>query len=370
MTIPKKFLIKILLAILLIALSFGLISGYNYWQEKKNEKYINFLLEVYDKIQENYWEKIGDQELSEFFRLAAEKITGQAPKLIPKNKETVQEMFKQILQTTENSQKEKLSADLVNIVLVNLQPFGRSALYSQSDEENLQNRVENINPETGQAEPTILSEPTGEKIISPQISYIRIEKFSPTSFEEFQKAAFEADVKGGKELNTLILDLRGNIGGSIDILPYFLGPFIGFDQYAYEFYHQGERTPFKTQTGWLDSLVRYKKVIVLIDENTQSTAELMAAVLKRYNVGVLVGTTSKGWGTIEKVFPIENQISSERNYSIFLVHHISLRDDNQPIEGRGVDPLININEPDWPDQLFAYFSDSQLIETVKNILSQ
>jgi carboxyl-terminal processing protease len=174
----------------------------------------------------------------------------------------------------------------------------------------------------------------------------------------------------GPDLDILIFDLRGNIGGAIDQLPYFLGPFIGFDNYAYQFYQQGKKDDFKTTTGWLDSMVRYKKVVVLIDEKSQSTAEVTAAVLKKYNVGVLVGNTTKGWGTIEKVFPIDNQIKTDEKFSLFLVHHVTIGDEGQPIEGRGVAPNISIKDPNWKNELFRRFGSQEIVDQVATILSQ
>jgi C-terminal processing protease CtpA/Prc len=205
------------------------------------------------------------------------------------------------------------------------------------------------------------------KLVRPNILLLRIKQLSPVTYEEIQKATNDIDKNAGPNLNTLILDLRGNVGGSFDVLPYFLGFFIGKDQYAYEWYQQGNYTPFKTVVGWLPGLVRYKKVVTLIDEQVQSSAEVMAATLKKYNVGVVIGTKTKGWGTIEKVFPIDNQIDNQETYSMFLVHHITLRDDNQPIEGRGVDPTININDKNWQEQLNAYFNYQPLINAVKEI---
>ena len=103
----------------------------------------------------------------------------------------------------------------------------------------------------------------------------------------------------------------------------------------------------------MPGLIRYKRMVVLINNQTQSTAELMAAVIKKYNVGVVVGTPSKGWGTIEKVFPLTKQIDppsgeagQSEKYSIFLVHSLTLREDGQPIEGNGVLPTINIKDKD------------------------
>jgi len=209
-------------------------------------------------------------------------------------------------------------------------------------------------------EPTVFTE-----LIRPNILHLYIKKMSPTTFNEFKQAMEEMD--NTDALDCLILDLRGNVGGSIDILPYLLGPFIGQNQYAYEFFHQGEYKPFKTKIGWLPSLIRYKKVVILIDDKTQSSAEVMAATLKKYNVGILVGVTTRGWGTIESIVNIEHQIIKDEKYSMFLVNSLTLRDDNKPIEGNGVEPLISINDPDWGKQLFAYFHYSELIEAVREI---
>jgi len=96
----------------------------------------------------------------------------------------------------------------------------------------------------------------------------------------------------------------------------------------------------------------------------------MAAVLKRYNVGVLVGTTTKGWGTIEKVFPLTQQLSEDEKFSLFLVHSLTLRDDNQPIEGKGVEPVINVKKPGWEKDLYSYFQYEELTQAVKDLFKQ
>jgi len=118
----------------------------------------------------------------------------------------------------------------------------------------------------------------------------------------------------------------------------------------------------------MNSLVRYKKVVILINENTQSSAEVMAAVLKKYNVGAVVGTHTKGWGTVEKVYPMDNQIDTNQKFSLFLVSYVTLREDNQPIEGRGVDPMIDTTSKDWQKELLTMFGDSGLVKVVEEII--
>ncbi len=389
----------------------------------KNQ-YVSFLFEVYDTIQQNYWDKISDDQLIELYVLATNKLTEKENQLQNKDQKSLQILLtKTIGEINDEQKKIEFTSNLADIVLANLQPFGRSRLYSQKEETDLKNRVENVNPEVDQyqvlavnkdasreelqkafeektsqlqkdtspeaqqklaqvnqayqilsddknrqiydqtgAQPTMVN-----KLLTPQIFYVQIKQFSPTTIEELLNVTQKVDT--GETLDTLILDLRDNVGGAIDGLPYFLGPFIGNDQYAYQFFHQGERQDFKTLIGWLPTMVRYKKVIVLINENSQSSAEVMAAVLKKYNVGVLVGTTTKGWGTVERVFPLTNQFDTNSKYSVFLVHSLTLRDDNQPIEGLGVEPNIAISNPDWEKQLTTRFNSSILTQKVKELLS-
>jgi len=65
---------------------------------------------------------------------------------------------------------------------------------------------------------------------------------------------------------------------------------------------------------------------------------------------------------------LENQLNSDKKYSMFLVHRLTLRDDGQPIEGKGVEPLININNPNWEKELYQYFHYQELINAVKEVI--
>lgn len=391
---------------------------------EKNQS-LAFLAEVYTLVQANYWDKITDNQLVNLFVLGSEKLTGQPQILKSGSRADLFNFLAKIVSDKETEEEKKeFVTKLADVVLANLKPFGRSRLYTERQKKALSQNVKNItnvdqyevlgveqqasqeeiksayqekkadleakkdtSPQAKEAYDQVEQahkvigdeesrqiydvsgvEPTMDyKLIRPEIFYLHIKKFSPTTFDELKRVTEKVDDKEG--LDTLILDLRDNVGGAIDGMPYFLGPFIGMDQHAYQFFHQGEKEDFKTKTGWLPSLVRYKKVVILVNEATQSSAELMAATLKKYHVGVLVGTKTKGWGTVERVFNVEKQIDHHEKYSIFLAHSLVLRDDGQPIEGNGVEPVININNPSWENQLFAYFHYQELVAAVKETLS-
>lgn len=389
--VDSKTFHKFLIVIVILSLGMGIGSklfGNNTSKLLQTEKNTpkSFMSEVYDKIKENYWDNISDDQLKDLFKQATQQNGGEV------NKET--------------------AAKIAQTILASLNPAGRSGLYTEKQEVALKNTVENINPEkdlykdlginkeaskgaieqafqdkvkkepekakelsyaknvltqkdtkqrydTNKVEPTIFT-----RIISSTL-YLQFKKFSPTSYDEFIKV-FES-FKNDNSLTSLIFDLRGNIGGAIDITPYFLGHFIGKNQYAFDFYHKGEYEPFKTPTDKLPSISKYKQVVILVDNNTQSSAEMMTASLKKYHIGVVLGTPTKGWGTVERVFTLDNQFDKGNKYSLFLVHSITLRDDNQPIEGRGVDPDINTQADDWAKQLFSYFRNQDLIQAVKRV---
>lgn len=385
--------------------------------------YLNFSNEIYDTIQQNYWDKIPDDQLTNLYLLAANKIaTSTKINLVSKNKIGLNTLIAAKIQNLSAAEKKDFVATLANVVLANLQPFGRSSLYTQASVQALNNEVNNIDtstnlysdlgvdknatqdkiasayqqksadlkkqntPEakqqlalvnrayqalgaqqkrqtydqTGQ-EPAVTFEPLGANIY-----YIKISRFAPDLLAELQDAA-SSTPPGAK---FLILDLRGNIGGDIDQLSNVLGDFLGSNQDAFDFYHQGALTPYPALGNILPPFGKYQKVIILSDNQVQSSTELMAASLKKYHYGILVGSTSKGWGTVERVFPLQNQIDSVQTYSVFLVHSLTLDDQKQPIEGHGVQPDIDISEKTWPDKLTAATGNSSLVSAVKNLINQ
>lgn len=425
----KRYLTISIVLVLFIVLGLGIGGSYLYFknrpqnpnQETQKNIYVEFVSEVYDKIKENYWEKTEDSDLANLFKLAMEKLLNTPQELKSNDKNGLEKAVELAIEKMDETKKREFIAQLSHLVLVNLKPFGRSALYTRKNEETLKNAVQNVNPEESlysnlgtnegasqkeldesynkkiaelenkpeaeeelkkteyayrvlsdeqnkkrydesKTEPTVLG-----KLMRPEILYLYIPRISPTTLDDLKRETEKFDK--GEKLNALILDLRNNIGGSLDILPYLLGPFIGPDRYAFEIFQQGNYDPFKTKFGWLPSLIRYKKVVILINENTQSSAEVMAATFKKYNVGIVVGTKTKGWGTIEKVYPLDHQINPEETYSIFLVNHLTIRDDNKPIEENGVEPTININDKNWEKQLLDYFNYQELINATKETWS-
>lgn len=395
----------------------------------KEEPNVTFSMEVYEKIMAEYWEDLTDEQLVDFYIQAIRKQQLQVDIQI-NNKQQLANALDRIIKKIERGKRGDFTINVTSAVLTNLRPQGRSLLYTQKQETALKNLVQNINPEKDlyqdlgvekntpvekvaeiasqkqvelekekrttrestkvaeinkkveaiqyakevltapekkQRYDTYGIEPTvATRLISKDVLHLHIMKMSPTTFEEFKKAIEAFDKQGGP--TSLIFDLTGNIGGSLDIVPLLTGAFLGNNQYAFDLYRKGKPEVIRTKIDKLSELLRYKQIVVLVDENGQSSAELTAAVLKRYKIGLLLGKKTKGWGTIERLYPIKAQIDPNEKYSLFLVNNITLRDDGQPIEGRGVEPSISLDNPSWDKELSDYFKDSGFVNAIKQVI--
>jgi tetratricopeptide (TPR) repeat protein len=163
------------------------------------------------------------------------------------------------------------------------------------------------------------------------IYYIRIDSFTPTTGSDFRKALDKINDTKNKNL---VIDLRGNSGGLInssnDILDYLLpacSTCYTIDRNGYiESYYSNK------------SQISFKSILVLVDENTASSAELLTLGLKKYldNV-VVIGRPTFGKGVGQNIYEDRN-----KKYMIFLVSfYWNVKEEN--IAGSRIYPDVKIN---------------------------
>ena len=131
------------------------------------------------------------------------------------------------------------------------------------------------------------------------VAYISISQFTTVTVSQFEKAMSDARKDGMKGL---ILDLRGNPGGSlvsvIDISEQLLPKgLIVFTEDKY-----GKREEY-TSSGKNEIDV---PVVVLIDGGSASAAEILSGAIKDYGIGTLIGTTTYGKGIVQRVIPMRD----------------------------------------------------------------
>ena len=136
---------------------------------------------------------------------------------------------------------------------------------------------------------------SGYYMLTEDLGYINVERFARTTYKEFKKALIELISKG---MTSLVVDLRGNPGGFMDIS----------NRIADEFLEAGKLIVFtKNKHGAVDKsyatkIGRFEEgdVYVLIDQNSASASEIVAGALQDNDKGIIVGRRSFGKGLVQQ----------------------------------------------------------------------
>ena len=132
-------------------------------------------------------------------------------------------------------------------------------------------------------------------MLNDDLGYIKINKFAATTYDEFMKALKALKKQGMQEL---VLDLRQNPGGFLDIATKIID----------EFLEDGKLIVFtKNKRGKISETFATKKgdfeknqIYVLIDGGSASASEILAGALQDNDIGTIVGRRSFGKGLVQQ----------------------------------------------------------------------
>jgi carboxyl-terminal processing protease len=178
----------------------------------------------------------------------------------------------------------------------------------------------------------IISVPTVKwEMIDGDIIHLNLFSFSQNSATDFQKAMIQALLQGG---NGLILDLRGNPGGFLDVAVRIAGFFVDRgDVVATERFTSGDEKVLRA-TG--NAALKDLPVVVLVDNGSASASEILAGALRVDNGTKIVGVKSFGKGTVQE---LEN-LSDDSTLKITIANWLLPNGDL--IQGNGLEPDINV----------------------------
>lgn len=138
-------------------------------------------------------------------------------------------------------------------------------------------------------------------MINKESGYIRINKFSRTTFEEFMTALDSLEKQGIKKL---VLDIRGNGGGIVDEAVNMADEFLGNDDLIV--YTEGRKSPRKEYHAQRPGTFESGKLILLVDEGTASASEILAGALQDWDRASIVGRRTFGKGLVQEPFELND----------------------------------------------------------------
>jgi carboxyl-terminal processing protease len=175
-------------------------------------------------------------------------------------------------------------------------------------------------------------------IFDNRVLYVRIFEFGTRTATEFDNA-LKNNLKGS--VNLVLLDLRDNPGGYVDIANDIISEFVTSGPSTILVERGGKEAP-KNVTGTGRAFTN--PLVVLVNENSASASEITAGAIKDYSRGKVVGVKSFGKGSVQEDFQLRGGRDLHLTIAYWLTPH------HHSIEKTGITPDKTVTLPNSQDE--------------------
>lgn len=197
------------------------------------------------------------------------------------------------------------------------------------------------------------------KMLEDKVGYILLYEFTEQTESQYLEA-FE-DLKN-QGMERLIVDVRNNPGGLLTSVCNILNDMLPEGLIVYTEDKNGKKQEIKSDgENELDI-----PLVVLVNENSASAAEIFSGAIQDYGVGTIVGTTTFGKGIVQSLIPLTDGSAVKTTTAKYYTPK------GRCIHGTGIEPDVEAELPEDLEKktVLTYEEDSQLqkaVETVKEI---
>ena len=172
----------------------------------------------------------------------------------------------------------------------------------------------------------IISKSVDSKFLEDGIGYIKITSFNENTYKEFTEALNNLKKENMKGL---VLDLRNNPGGLLDICSEIADDLIGEGTIVYTKDNKGDKEYIKSDSNKLGL-----PIAVLVNEGSASASEILTAAIVDNDEGIAIGTTTFGKGLVQSV----RELKDGTGYKLTTAQYFTPNDNY--IHGKGIEPKI------------------------------
>lgn len=158
------------------------------------------------------------------------------------------------------------------------------------------------------------------------IGYMRITSFDEITYEDFKTQLNQIESANAKGL---IIDLRNNPGGLLDVTAEIADDLLGSGDIVYTETKDGQRQVLKSGSSQTDI-----PLVVLTNEGSASASEILSGAIKDHKRGEIIGTTTFGKGVVQTVRGLSDGSGIKLTVSQFFTP------DGNVIHDVGVEPDI------------------------------
>lgn len=194
--------------------------------------------------------------------------------------------------------------------------------------------------------------------------YVRLQAFfgeDAGSVRKFREALQEF---ASQKVKGVVLDLRNNSGGHVEMARVLAGYFLAKDQVVYRVKSRTDEKAFTTsgETGILGPDV---KLAILINRGSASASEILAGCLQDHKRAILVGEQSFGKASVQQIFrPLPDDtavlITTQRYYT----------PRSRSLHGVGLTPDIAVAEITSTPQENVYLGSMEEKKLLENFLKR
>ena len=138
-------------------------------------------------------------------------------------------------------------------------------------------------------------------MVNDTVGYIKLNKFTDRTYEEFMQALDPLVQKGMK---SLVLDLRNNGGGLLSEAVGIADELLPGNKLIV--YTEGAHSPRVDYYSKREGLFEQGKITILMNESSASASEVLAGALQDWDRATIVGSRSFGKGLVQQQFNLSN----------------------------------------------------------------
>lgn len=187
-------------------------------------------------------------------------------------------------------------------------------------------------------------------MLTDEIGYIYLYEFAGDCAEKFEAKVKEMVAAGAKGL---ILDLRDNPGGWVNDAQDIADVFLDEGILCYLQYKSGERYYYRTKAGKTDI-----PLVILINENSASSSEILTGALKDRTNATVVGVQSYGKGIVQSVVPLSDGAGMQITVAQYYTPH------GNAVHKLGITPDVEVEGDNGMYEL-GDLTDAQLAKALE-----
>ncbi len=199
------------------------------------------------------------------------------------------------------------------------------------------------------------------EMLDNEMGYIAISQFSNVTYKQFRDCYNKLLEEGAKGI---VIDVRGNPGGLVTSVCDVLDMLVPDGTLMYMEDKRGTTTTYKSKNHEEADI----PLVVLVDENSASAAEVFAGGMQDYKKATIVGTTTFGKGIVQTIMPLGDGTAVKLTTAKYFTGK------GQDVHGKGIKPDIEIefdyDSVDWESDELGVEDDNQLVKAMEVLRQQ